>query len=58
MLAYPEVLLRATSVSDWRSLARHLTAEGNGFLDRTDILARQHEKRLIQKVGLRAATSR
>jgi DNA-binding MarR family transcriptional regulator len=47
------LLKRAASVSDRRSHALHLTAEGQALLERADALVQQHEKRLIQKVGSR-----
>jgi DNA-binding MarR family transcriptional regulator len=48
-----KLLRRAASVSDRRSHALHLTAEGNALLNRADALVQQHERRLIAKVGPR-----
>ena len=48
-----KLLKRAGSVTDRRSHALHLTAEGNLLLNRADALVEQHESRLIAKVGSR-----
>ncbi|WP_246776295.1 MarR family winged helix-turn-helix transcriptional regulator [Bradyrhizobium sp. CCBAU 53351] len=48
-----KLLKRTAHVSDRRSHALHLTAEGNALLARADALVQQHEDRLIQKVGAR-----
>lgn len=46
-------LLERTSTSDRRTNALHLTAAGEALLARADGLVQQHEKRLMDKVGLR-----
>jgi DNA-binding MarR family transcriptional regulator len=48
-----KLLKRTAHVSDRRSHALYLTAEGNTLLARADALVQQHEDRLIQKVGAR-----
>jgi DNA-binding MarR family transcriptional regulator len=48
-----KLLKRATSASDRRSHALHLTAEGKVLLNRADALVKHHENRLIRKVGPR-----
>ena len=45
------LLERAAAISDRRSHALHLTADGDALLGRANALVGEHEERLRQKVG-------